>query len=71
MNYSGRFTARWDRLDADRFQLLRAYAGDANLRWYAVLSEVEVSMDEFHRRLPGKWTPVARYRNVIVYRLDG
>jgi 4-amino-4-deoxy-L-arabinose transferase-like glycosyltransferase len=70
MNYSGRFTARWDRLDADRFQLLRAYAGDANLRWYAVLSEVEVSMDEFHRRLPGKWTPVARYRNVIVYRLD-
>jgi hypothetical protein len=41
-----------------------------NLRWYAVLSEVEVSMDEFHRRLPGKWTRVARYRNVVVYRLD-
>jgi 4-amino-4-deoxy-L-arabinose transferase-like glycosyltransferase len=70
MNYSGRFTARWDRIDADRFQLLRAYAGDANLRWYAVLSEVEVSRDEFQRRLPGKWTPIARYRNVIVYRLE-
>jgi 4-amino-4-deoxy-L-arabinose transferase-like glycosyltransferase len=70
MNYSGRFTARWDRIDADRFQLLRAYAGDANLRWYAVLSEVEVSKDEFQRRLPGKWTPIARYRNVVVYQLD-
>jgi len=70
MNYSGRFTARWDRLDADRFQLLRAYAGGANLKWYAVLSEVEVSQEEFRRRLPGKWTEVARYRNVVVYRLD-
>jgi hypothetical protein len=70
MNYSGRFTARWDRIDADRFQLLRAYAGDANLRWYAVLSEVEVSKEEFQRRLPGRWTPIARYRNVVVYRLD-
>jgi hypothetical protein len=70
MNYSGRFTARWDRLDAERFQLLRAYAGDANLRWYAVLSEVEVKMEEFRRRLPGKWTPIARYENVVVYRLE-
>jgi hypothetical protein len=70
MNYSHRFTVRWDSLDADRFALMRAYAGSANKRWYAVLSAVEIPMDEFARKLPGKWTPIAKVRDVTVYRLD-
>jgi 4-amino-4-deoxy-L-arabinose transferase-like glycosyltransferase len=69
-HYTGRFTVRWDQLDNDRFQLLRAYAGNAGLQWYAVLSAVEVDMDEFRHRLHGRWTPVATYRNITLYRLD-
>lgn len=66
----GRWTVRWDRLDADRFSLLRAYAGSANRVWYAVISDGEVSREEFLRRLPGVWTPVGRNRDVTLYRLD-
>jgi len=69
-NYSGRFTARWDRIEPDRFQLLRAYAGDANLKWYAVLSDVEITGPEFARRFPGTWTKIAKYRDVTVFRFD-
>jgi len=68
--YQSRFTARWDRLDDDRFQLLRAYAGNAGLKWFAVLSDQEVSMDEFQRHLHGRWTPVSKFRDVTLYRLD-
>jgi len=65
-NYANELTVRWDTLDAGRFAALRA----KNAKWYAVLSQVEVDMNEFRRRLPGHWTPVASYRNVIVYRLE-
>jgi len=67
-NYDNeRFTVRWDTLEADRFAALRART---NAKWYAALSEVEVPMSEFRRRLPGQWTPIGRYRNVVIYRLD-
>jgi len=62
-----RFTVRWDTLEPDRFAALRART---NAKWYAVLSEVEVPMSEFRRRLPGRWTPIGGYRNVVIYRLD-
>ena len=67
-NYDNeRFTVRWDTLEADRFAALRART---NAKWYAALSEVEVPMTEFRRRLPGRWTPIGGYRNVVIYRLD-
>src|ERR1051326_8308299 len=51
-NYDNeRFTVRWDTLEADRFAALRART---NAKWYAALSEVEVPMTEFRRRLPGR-----------------
>lgn len=68
--YYGRWTVRWDRLDADRFMLLRAYAGNRNRRFYAVISDNEVTREEFLRRLPGVWTPIGRNRDVTLYRLD-
>ncbi|MFP5246912.1 MAG: hypothetical protein ACLGH0_09475 [Thermoanaerobaculia bacterium] len=61
---------RWDRLDADRFMLLRAYAGNADRRFYALLQDGEVTHAEFLRRLPGVWTPIGRNRDVTLYRLD-
>ncbi len=69
-NYADRWTVRYETLDADRFALLRAYAAGADLQWYAVLSDVEVDMNEFVKRMPGKWTPIGRFRDVTVYRLD-
>ena len=68
--YYGRWTVRWDRLDADRFMLLRAYVGNADRRWYAVISDGEVTRQEFLSRLPGVWTAVGRNRDVTLYRLD-
>ncbi|HKB80397.1 MAG TPA: hypothetical protein VKH35_11845 [Thermoanaerobaculia bacterium] len=66
--YSGRLTVRWDNLDNDRFQLLRAYAGAANLHWYALLADFE--LEDMKGRLKGTWTPIARFRDVTLYRLD-
>jgi hypothetical protein len=63
--YQNRFTARWDNLDAERFEVVRGRA-----QWYALISEVEVDMAELRRRLPGNWTAVGTYRNVTLYRLD-
>lgn len=68
--YSGRFTARLDELDNDRFQLLRAYAGNHSLKWYAVVIDGETYWDTFHRRLQGQWTPIGRFRHVTLWRLD-
>ena len=64
--YLDRDTVRYDGLDANRFEELRAYAGAANLRWYAVLMDWE--MERFH--LPGKWTPIGKNRDVMLLRLD-
>ena len=66
--YSGRDTVRFDELDNDRFQLLRAYAGAANLRWYALLTPEEV--EQVRRRFAGNWTPIGRHRGMWLMRLD-
>jgi hypothetical protein len=69
--YADRFTVRWDQLSTDDYQLMRAYAGNANLRWYAMLSSVaDTSEEEFVRRYPGRWTVVARERDVTLWRLE-
>ena len=67
--YSGRQSVRWDQLDNDeRFQLLRAYAGSANLHWYALLSPYE--WDEVQKRFKGSWTLLGEHRGVKLLRLD-
>ncbi len=66
--YSGRQTVRWDFLDNDQFQLLRAYAGAANLHWYAVLAPFE--WERFPGHLAGKWTPIGQRRDIMLLRLD-
>ena len=69
--YSDRFTVRWEWLDADRFQLLRAYAGNAGLKWYAMaLDDNEVRRMDFEQRLAGRWTRIGKYRDVSLWRLE-
>jgi len=66
--YSGRSIVRWDQLDQDQFELLRAYVGAANLRWYALVSSEEFM--EVQTRMPGVWTPIGTHRYMTLYRLD-
>ena len=67
--YTGRQTIRWDQLDNDeRFQLLRAYVGSANLHWYAVLSTFE--WEQVQKRFKGGWTVLGEHRGVKLLRLD-
>ncbi|MDQ6801320.1 MAG: glycosyltransferase family 39 protein [Acidobacteriota bacterium] len=65
--YLDRDCVRYDQLDNDRFQLLRAYAMNANLRWYAVLPQHEW---EEAKRFDAKWTKIDEYRGVLLLRLD-
>ena len=67
--YSDRFTVRPDRLDDERFQLLRAYAGSRGLRWYAVIIP-----GEDHSNLPnvfsGNWRRIDTLGSIELWRLD-
>ena len=66
-----RFIARWDLLDTDTYQLLRAYAANANLPWYAVTSEVaDIKPEDFPRKYPGNLAQLGTHRDVTVWRLD-
>lgn len=65
--YDHRFSVRYDNLTPDRFQELRAYAGNAGLQWYAVVFEWE--LPELQAKMPGRWTKVATNRNVVMLRL--
>ena len=69
--YAQRFTARWDLLDTDTYQLLRAYAANASLPWYAVTSEVaDIKPEDFPKKYPGNWKQLGTYRDVTLWRLD-
>jgi hypothetical protein len=65
--YLDRDTVRYDQLDNDRFQMLRAYATNANLHWYAVLPQHEWLEAQ---RLDAKWQKVDEYRGVLLLRLE-
>lgn len=67
LNYANTLTVRHDAMTPQRFATLRAHT---NAPWYAVLSLQEVAMSDFVQRLPGEWVEVARYRDVVVYRLN-
>jgi 4-amino-4-deoxy-L-arabinose transferase-like glycosyltransferase len=66
--YSGRVTARYDQLEADRFARLRAIPPAAAVPWYAVVFEYE--LPELNRRVPAHWTTIGKTRNVLLLRLD-
>ena len=68
--HANRFTVNWPAVDAERFQHMRAYAGAAGLRWYAVISDAELKHAEFAARYPGRWVVVSRYRDITLYRLE-
>ena len=65
--YLDRDCVRYDQLDNDRFQLLRAYAANANLHWYAVLPAHEW-LDV--QRFDAHWKKVDEYRGVLLLRLE-
>src|SRR5207302_803954 len=66
--YSGRDTVRFDELDNDRFQLLRAYAGAANLQWFALLTPEE--LEQVRGRFAANWTPLGQHRGMWLMRVD-
>jgi hypothetical protein len=66
--YANRFTARYDVVQPDEFQQLRAYAGMAGLKWYAVVYDWEV--EPMTKNMPGEWTTVGTMRNIVMLRLD-
>jgi hypothetical protein len=69
--YAKRFTARHDMMDSDTYQLLRAYAGVANLPWYAMISaDADLKPDQFLAKYPGNWTKIDQYRDCTLWRLD-
>ena len=67
--YTGWLTVRWDQIEDDQFQLLRAYAGIAGLKWYAVLSDVELNPEDLPKRFHAKWKPIRRHRDVTLWEL--
>ena len=54
--------------DLIRFQLLRAYVTNANLRWYAVLTPYEW---EQVQKFDASWTKLDEHRGVLFLRLAG
>jgi hypothetical protein len=68
--YTGTLPARPDQLEHDRFQLLRAYAGSAGKKWYALLSGADMNIDELRKRCPGDWQKMGELRGVTLWRLD-
>ncbi len=66
--YRGMTMVRSDMLWPDRFERLRAHAALAGRRWYAMLMDYEAA--EAFRRAPGRWIPVARYREATLYEFE-
>jgi hypothetical protein len=66
--YTHQLAARYDYLDGDRFEELRAYLANAGKQPYALVFDWE--QPEFRRRMPGRWSEVGRLRDVAVLRFD-
>lgn len=65
--YTGRPAVRYDLIDPDKFQVLRAHASATGHRWYALLSDFEVG--EANKKTGARWTPIARWKDVSLYEL--
>jgi len=68
--FSDRDIARCDQLTDDRFQILRAFAANAGLPWYAVVADAESEGTTFLGRFRGNWNVVSQMDNFTLYRLD-
>ncbi len=68
--YANRSIVRYDQLNDERFQILRAYAGDHDMPWYAVVSSDEIDLDGLRQRFRGNWNMVERWNDITIYRLD-
>jgi len=68
--FADRGIVRYDQLDDDHFQVLRAYAANAGLPWYAVVADDEIEHATFLGRFRGQWTVISRMDNFTLYRLD-
>lgn len=68
--YANRSIARYDQLNDDRFQILRAYAANAGLPFYVVVPDSELDYAALQKRFRGNWTFVDRLDDVNIYRLD-
>ncbi|HEV8657608.1 MAG TPA: hypothetical protein VGS96_03175 [Thermoanaerobaculia bacterium] len=68
--YANRSIVRYDQLNDERFQILRAYAGNAGLPWYAVVGDGEIDQEGLQQRFRGRWTIVDHLQTFTVYRLD-
>jgi len=66
--YADRLSVRYQEIDPQRFEELRGYAGNAGLKWYALIFDWEEK--ELRERMPGRWTKVNGMRNVVLLRLD-
>lgn len=66
--YAHQLTVRYEFLNPDRFEELRAYAGGAGLKWYALIFDWE--LPQLQKNMPGRWTTVNTERNVLLLRLD-
>ena len=65
--YADRPILRWDYTSPQKFADLRRRAADRGVALYALLWPFEVA--EFEKHLPGDWQPVARWGEVVLYRL--
>ena len=67
--YENRSIVRYDQLNDDRFQTLRAYSGIHGLPWYAVVSDDELTPDQLRQRFRGDWELIDHFASVAIYRL--
>ena len=65
--YTNRYAVRYDMIDPDKFQVLRAHAALTGHRWYALISDFE--QEEFRGRTGAEWTEINRWKDVALYRL--
>lgn len=65
--YTQRFAARYDYIAPPRFEELRAYVGDAGLKWYALVYDWEE--ERLTKQMPGRWVRLNQMRNVYLLRL--
>ena len=66
--YADRPILRWDYTSPEKFADLRRRAAERGVALYALLWPFEVA--EFEKHLSGDWQPVARWREVVLYRLE-
>ncbi len=68
--YANRSIVRYDQLNDERFQILRAYAGIHGMPWYAVVTSEEIDLHGLRQRFRGDWKMVERLYDVTIYRLE-